>query len=81
MSQYFEDYNPKNDYDNNDEFADDSNELKQIKKYQKLDSDEDTESDTQIYKFSNKYSIGGIACVLIIIVIVLLYIYFNHYKQ
>lgn len=81
MSQYFEDYNhQKNNYDNNSQFNDDKNisELSEIKKY---DMTENSEDDTKIYKFTNKYSIGGTACVMLIIIVILLYIYFNYWKK
>lgn len=76
MSQYFEDYQ-KNNYDNNSQFTDDKNisELSEIEKYSAEDSD------TQIYKFTNNYSIGGTMCVMLIIIVILLYIYFNYWKK
>lgn len=83
MSQYFEDYNyQKNNYDNDSQFTDDKNisELSEIKKYNSSE-DENSESDTQIYKFTNKYSMGGTACVMLIIIVILLYIYFNYWKK
>ncbi len=80
MSQYFEGYNySKDNYDNNSQFTDDNkSELSAIKKYS---SDEDTESDVQVFEFKNNYSTMGGICVLLIIIIILVYIYFNHYKK
>lgn len=76
MSQYFEDYlqffNENSD-----------GELSEIKKYNVSEEKDNVseESDTQIYEFSNKYSMGGIACVTLIIIMILLYIYFNYFEK
>lgn len=71
MSEYFEGYDS----------SEDNSELSEIKKYNEYNEYSDENNDnTAIYKFTNKYSLGGIGCALIC-VIILLYIYFNYYKK
>lgn len=62
-------------------FKDESNEIAEIKKYDYENDDEESDSDTKIFKFTNKYSMGGLACVIMIILIIMIYIYFNYWKK
>jgi hypothetical protein len=61
------------------EYRQDEDEDININKYQQ--NEDDSKNDLKVYKFSNNFSVGGATCTIIIIMIILLYIYFNYYSK